>query len=299
MSVLRRLAALLLLAAPLPACAQQQPPKPKLQNADPALWVVKRHGTTVYLFGTIHVLKPGLTWFDQAVRAAFDRSDQVVLELVMPDPAKMQGIVAAAAAQADGPTLTERLPAPYRPKLAEALNGLGLPADQFDRVKPWYAATSLSLLPLMKAGYDPANGPESIITAQARQENKPVIGLETAEQQIGYFSSLSQGAQVAFLDTTLDELPGVGPQMSAMVDEWARGDPDALARDMNDDLKASPEVAKILLVDRNKRWAGWIADRLHRPGTVFIAVGAGHLAGPQSVQRQLAAMGIKAARVRY
>ena len=87
--------------------------------------------------------------------------------------------------------------------------------------------------------------------------------------------------------------------MAAMVDEWAKGQPDALARDMNDSLKDSPDVAKVLLVDRNKRWAGWIRNRLTTPGTVFIAVGAGHLAGPQSVQRQLARLGIRADRVKY
>ncbi|MGI4947463.1 MAG: TraB/GumN family protein [Janthinobacterium lividum] len=296
MSLLRRLATLFLAFAAVPACAQTPP---KVQDADPALWVVKGRTATVYLFGTIHVLKPGLTWFDEAVRQAFDKSDQVVLELVMPDPAKMQAIVAADAAQASGPTLTDRLPPARRKQFADALTGLGLPIAAFDRVKPWFAATNLSILPLMKLGYDPANGPESIITAEAKAQNKPVIGLETAEQQLGYFGALSDKAQISFLDSTLDELPKVGSQMATMVDEWAKGQPDALAREMNDSLKDSPEVAKVLLVDRNKRWAGWIRNRLATPGTVFIAVGAGHLAGPQSVQRQLARLGIRAERVNY
>ena len=297
MSLLRRLAPLFLLTA-APACAQTSP-APKLQDADPALWMVRSPTTTVYLFGTIHVLKPGLTWFDEAVRHAFDKSDQVVLELVLPDPAKMQAIVAASATQPTGPTLTDRLPLARRKQFVDAVTSLGLSAGTFDRVKPWFAATNLSILPLMKLGYDPANGPESIITAEAKAQNKPVIGLETAEQQIGYFGALSDKAQISFLDSTLDELPKVGPQMATMVDEWAKGEPDALAREMNDSLKDSPEVAKVLLVDRNKRWAGWIQNRLATPGTVFIAVGAGHLAGPQSVQRQLARLGIRAERVKY
>ena len=87
--------------------------------------------------------------------------------------------------------------------------------------------------------------------------------------------------------------------MQTMVDEWAHGQPDALAREMNDSLKDSPEVARVLLVERNQRWAGWIQNRLRTPGTVFIAVGAGHLAGPQSVQRQLARLGLRAERVNY
>ncbi len=283
----------LLLAAP--ACAQTPP----VQNADPALWVVRDRDTTVYLFGTIHVLKPGLSWFDEAVKKAFDQSQQVVLELVLPDPAKMQSIVAADAAMPNGPTLTQRLPPAKRKQYADALTSLGLPATAFDRTQPWFAATNLSILPLVKLGYDPANGPEQIITAAAQQQNKPVIGLETAEQQLGYFSALSPKAQISFLTTTLDELPKVGQQMSTMVDEWAHGQPDKLAADLNESLKDSPEVAKTLLVDRNKRWAGWIANRMRTPGVVFIAVGAGHLAGPESVQRQLARRGLKVMRVNY
>ena len=285
----------------IPACAQSTPGRepPKLRDADPALWVVKDHDTTIYLFGTIHVLKPGLTWFDEAVRQAFDRSQQVVLELVLPEPAKMQAIVAANATMPTGPTLTEQLPPARRRQFADALAGVGLPANALDRVKPWYAATTLSILPLTKLGYDPSNGPETIITAQAKAENKPVIGLETAEQQIGYFGALSQKAQLSFLASTLDELPKVDSEMTTMVDEWAHGQPDALAREMNDSLKDSPEVARVLLVNRNKRWAGWIKQRLAQPGTVFIAVGAGHLAGPQGVQAQLAKLGVKVRRVVY
>ena len=283
-----------------PACAQQPAASAAhLKDADPALWMVRDHDTTIYLFGTIHVLKPGLSWFDEAVKTAFDKSDQVVLELVMPDPAAMQSLVLAKGMTQGGPTLTEQLPVAKRAAYARALARMGVPAAAFDRMRPWFAATNLSLLPLMKSGYDAANGPEQVITAAAKADGKPVIGLETAEQQLGYFAGLSQRAQIAFLTSTVDELPGAGKQMTAMVDEWARGDPDALARDMNDDLKASPEVARVLLFQRNARWADWIKARMAKPGTLFIAVGAGHLAGPQSVQTMLAKRGLKVTRVRY
>ncbi|MCU6455622.1 TraB/GumN family protein [Sphingomonas sp. A2-49] len=286
----------------LPACAQQ-PAKPAATaslDADPALWVVRDKDTTIYLFGTIHVLKPGLTWFDEAVKAAFDRSAEVKLEIVMPDPATMQGLVQASGVAAPGtPPLTQRLPVAKRAAFTKAVTDLGLPANALDRYKPWLAATQLSVAPLSKLGYDSTNGPEEVITAAAKQANKPLTGLETPEQQLGFFGSLSDTAQLQFLESTIDELPKLNQQMAAMVDEWARGDPDALAREMNDELKSSPEVAKVLLTDRNARWAQWIRQRLATPGTVFIAVGAGHLAGPESVQAQLAKLGVKAQRVRY
>ena len=292
------LTALAMLLA-LPACAQHKAPAAS-RDADPALWVVKDHDTTIYLFGTVHVLKPGLSWFDEAVKKAFDRSGQLVLELVQPDAATMQGIVMAhATTPPTAPTLTAQLPADKRDAYAQALAGINVPAAAFDHVKPWFAAVNLSLVPLMKAGYDPANGPEGVLAGAAKAAGKPVIGLETAEQQIGYFDALSMPAQVAFLTSTLDELPKAGAQMDEMVADWSHGDPDALARLMNDDLKSSPEVAKALLFDRNQRWAGWIAERMKRPGTIFVAVGAGHLAGGQSVIADLAAKGITARRIAY
>lgn len=287
----------------LPACAQQpaaKAPARAANDADPALWVVKDKDTTVYLFGTIHVLKPGLTWFDEAVKTAFDRSNEIKLELVMPDQAAMTKLVmATGVAPAGAPPLTEQLPADKRPAFTKAVVDMGLPANALDRFRPWLAATQLSIAPLSKMGYDSANGPEAVITAAAKQAGKPLTGLETAEQQLGFFGSLSQPAQLHFLESTVDELPKLDETMATMVKEWADGDPDALAREMNDNLKDSPEVAKVLLTDRNVRWAQWIKGRMAQPGTVFIAVGAGHLAGPDSVQAQLAKLGLKAERIRY
>lgn len=284
----------------LPACAQTPKAAATAQDADPALWVVKDKDTTIYLFGTIHVLKPGLTWFDEAVKTAFDRSQELKLELVMPDPAAMASLVQATGTAAPGtPPLGERLPAGKQAAFRRAVTDLGLPADALDRYKPWLAATQLSIAPLSKLGYDSANGPETVLTEAAKAAHKPVTGLETAEQQLGYFSGLSDKAQIQFLESTVDELPTVADQMTRMVDDWAGGKPEALATEMNDSLKDSPEVAKVLLIDRNKRWAQWIKDRMAKPGTVFVAVGAGHLAGPDSVQAQLARLGVKAQRIRY
>jgi len=282
----------------LPACAQTTPAKDP-NDADPALWVVKDADTTIYLFGTIHVLKPGLSWFDEAVKTAFDKSDQLMLEMVQPDPATMQQIVLKNGIVTTGPTLTEQLPADKRGAYLKAVADLGADPRNFDRMKPWLVGVTLSLAPIQKLGYDPKNGPETVLADAAKAANKPVAGLETAEQQIGYFNGLSQKAQIDFLTSTIDDLPKAGEEMAEMVDEWAKGDPDALARTMNESLKDSPEVAKTLLTDRNARWATWIKERMAKPGTVFIAVGAGHLAGGDSVQAQLAKQGIKAQRIAY
>jgi uncharacterized protein YbaP (TraB family) len=286
------------LAFALPACAQPAPAV-QPQDADPALWVVRDKDTTIYLFGTIHVLKPGLTWFDEAVKKAFDRSGTLVLEMVEPDQETQQKVVMSKAFDAVGPTLAEKLPADKRAAFEKALDDNKLPRGSFERMQPWFAAISLSVLPVQKLGYDAGNGPEGVLTRAAKTQKKQLMGLETFEGQMSIFDSLSQKAQVELLTSTVDELPKAGETMDAMVADWTKGNPDGLAATMNESLKESPEVAKALLVDRNAKWAGWIAERMRTPGRVFIAVGAGHLAGSESVQAHLGKYKLRAVRIRY
>jgi len=287
-------------SAPTPTLPAPQPATtPAATDADPALWVVRDEDTTIYLFGTVHLLKPGLSWFDEGVKKAFDSSDELVLEMVQPAPEAMQSLVMAKGFAATGPTLTERLPEADRPIYLKALGDLGIPSALFDRAQPWLVATNLSLMPLLKLGYEPASGPESVLTQAATSEKKTIEGLETPEQQIGYLAGLSEDTQVKFLESTLKDLPKVVETMDNMVGAWSRGDPAALGELMNDGLTDTPELARTLLYDRNARWAQWIKARMAKPGTVFIAVGAGHLAGQRSVIEQLKALKLTATRVPY
>jgi uncharacterized protein len=285
-----------LAALALPFAAQAQ----AIKDADPAIWVVKDHDTTIYLFGTVHVLKPGLSWFDEAVKTAFDKSDEVVLELIEPDPATMQALVMRTAlAPAGDPALTDKLPADKRAAYAKVLADLSLPPKTLDRFEPWFAALTLSVAALPKLGYDPNSGAERTITAAAKAAGKPVSGLETAEQQLGYFDALPADLQIEYLVSTVDDYAESGPMLDKMVALWGAGDPTALGATLNNEMRKTPELGKRLLSDRNARWADWIQRRMARPGTVFVAVGAGHLAGSDSVQAFLAKRKLKAVRIRY
>ncbi|MCR5870790.1 MULTISPECIES: TraB/GumN family protein [unclassified Sphingomonas] len=287
-----------------PAALAQQAPAPapvaQLKDSDPALWVVKDEDTTIYLFGTIHVLPAGLSWFDEAVKKAFDESSEMVTEIgEMPDPASVQPLILKYAVSTAGPTLTERLPADKRAAFAKAVADAGLPAQAVERFQPWFAASQLSLVALMKAGYNPASGAETALSEAAKAANKPVSGLESIEMQFGFFNSLSEAAQIQFLSETLEQLGQVGPEFAKMVAEWSEGDAEGLAAIMNEALRSSPELSKMLLADRNARWAEWIDTRLDKPGVVFMAVGAGHLSGPDSVQVMLEKRQIKTQRIEY
>ncbi|WP_249403639.1 TraB/GumN family protein [Sphingomonas sp. CFBP 13720] len=284
---------------PAPATQAEPATAPATRDADPALWVVKDKDTTIYLFGTVHVLKPGLSWFDDAVRTAFDKSSEVVMEIVSPTPEQAQAAVMKSAVNMTGPRLSEKLPEAERPAFAKAVADAGLPAGALEPLDPWFAASTLTLLTLQKDGYDPASGVEQAITQAAKAANKPVTGLETIDQQFGFFDSLSDAAQVTFLTETLKQLPEAGPMIETMVDQWAKGDPAALAETVNSGMTTTPELKRILLTDRNTAWAKWIEQRMARPGTVFVAVGAGHLAGAGSVQEALKRYKLRAVRVKY
>jgi uncharacterized protein YbaP (TraB family) len=268
-------------------------------DADPALWVVKDADTTLYLFGTVHMLKPGIAWFDEGVRKAFDQSGELVLELVMPPEAEMQALVGELGVDPSGARLGDQLPADAAERLRAALPGLGLAPEAMDPMEPWLAATMLSSLPLRKLGYDDKDGAEQVLSAAAARAGKRVSGLESAREQLGYFDALPLPAQRALLVDTIDALPRAEAEIGAMVAAWSRGDADGLAALMNEDLARAPELADALLVRRNRKWADWVAKRMAAPGTVFVAVGAGHLAGGSSVQAELARRGLKVERVAY
>jgi uncharacterized protein len=286
------------LIALLVAC-RPAPPAPTTQDADPALWVLQDDDTTIYLFGTVHVLKPGLSWFDEAVRDAFDASDSLVVETVLPDAATMQALVAELGMDPALPPLRERLPPPLAAKLAEALTAAGLSPDALDHAEPWLVATTLSAVEVERLGYARTDGAEATLERAAATAGKPITGLETTREQLRYFDTLSPEAQTALLAATLDEAGSGGAMFERIVAAWSAGDSAELGRLINGDIAASPELARALIADRNARWASWIAARMDRPGTVFVAVGAGHLAGDASVQAMLARKGLKVRRIDY
>lgn len=297
--MLRRLLAaaalllLVLLPAPLPARAQAA------QDADPAIWVVRDADTTIYLFGTFHLLD-SRPWFDDAVKAAFDASDELVLEARMPeDPAAMQALVARFGIDRQGPPLSSRLAPEQKAALERAVATLGIPMAGVDRFRPWFAATLLSSVAGRKLAIDAANGPETVLAAAARARGMKIDELEGFEWQFGMFAAIPEAQQMAMLRQGLDNLETLPGKLESLLASWSAGDVEALRRMVDSSGEKDAELSRILFADRNATWAGWIAERLKRPGTSFVAVGAGHLAGDASVQSLLAKRGIAAERIAY
>ncbi len=267
-------------------------------EADPALWVVKDEDSTIYLFGTVHALKPNYAWFDKAIKAAFDASQTLVLEQISPGAGDMQKLFGALAIDQSGKTLRSKLTSEDRAKFDAAMTKLGLPITQFDPFDPWAAGVTMQLVSLEKDGFNAASGAESILTSAAKLSQKQIVGLETTEYQLRIFDDLPLDTQIRFLIGGSADLDQGTKTMNELVERWAMGDADGLAKLMNAGLTESLLYDK-LLTQRNANWARWIHQRMEKPGSVFIAVGAGHLAGTASLQHMLTAYQLKAERVEY
>jgi uncharacterized protein len=274
------------------------PTPPPLTDVDPALWVVKDEDTTIYLFGTVHILKPGLGWFDDGIKQAFDQSDRLVLEMVEPPAAEAQSLFTKLALDRSGKTLRAKMNESDRAIYESAMAKIGLPVEGLDPFDPWAAAVTMQVLAMQKKGFDINSGAEKQLTAAAKVSNKPVSGVETMEFQLGVFDSMSEAEQIKFLIESAKIIDDAEAMMDRMVALWAAPDPDGLARLMNEGM-SSPALYDALLTKRNANWARWINAEMAKPGTTFMAVGAGHLAGSTSVQALLPAYGLTASRVAY
>jgi uncharacterized protein YbaP (TraB family) len=287
----------LLAAAAMPATALAQTPAP-LPDADPAIWAVKDKDTTIYLFGTVHALDGKRDWFNDEVKTAWDQSKEVVFEILLPDAAKAQAVVMDKAVDKSGKTLTSRLTPGQAKKLGAELASVGAPANALDQFEPWFAATQLAMIRYAKKGFTPDKGAEMILKAAATKDGKSMGEVESFDWQMNLFDTMPEKLQLKMLGDYLDELDKGDAIIATMMDSWAAGDIDRLAGVMNESMAKTPELGKLLLADRNARWADWITARMAKPGTVFMAVGAGHLGGKDSVQDYLAKKGLKAERVK-
>jgi uncharacterized protein len=299
-----RIAAPLMLFVSPAAWAQSGEPQPvpvvpeAVTDVDPALWVVRDEDTTIYLFGTIHILKPGLGWFDDGVKAAFDASDSLVIEMVEPPASEAVAIMADLAIDKNGQMLRDKLTADDKAKYEAAVAKLGLSHAQLDPLDPWAAALNLYYAGLFQNGYDPTSGVEMLLSAAAKAKGKPIAGLENMRDQLSIFDGMPADVQLRYVVDTANTLDEIAPQTDRLVQLWSSANTEELASVLNEGF-SSLNLTDALLTRRNAKWARWIDERMDRPGTLFLAVGAGHLAGPVSVQQLLKAYGLHAEQIRY
>ena len=267
---------------------------PQAEGAGPALWVVRDADSTLYLFGTVHVLRPTTAWGSARVDAAFDSADQVWFEISNPDDqAAIMPLIQQHGLSPDRP-LSSLLTAEEMTVLNTIAASAGMPAGQIDIFRPWLAGLALSVAPLMKAGYDPRSGVELVLKARAEAAGKPIQAFETIDKQVGILAGMSEADQLASLRLLMESWGDATAELDGMVAAWASGDVKALEALAVDEMQVeTPALYEALLVRRNTDWANQIQTLLEGSGTVFIAVGAAHLAGDDSVQEILGDRGVR------
>lgn len=279
------------------ACAAPQ--QSAAPSARPALWQVSDPDTTIYLFGTIHLLPENYSWRTPAIDKAIAKSDSLVVETIV-DQQNPKELIAALTKLGYSyglPPIADRVPAAKRALLETAIAKTGLPRPIFDRMETWAAAFTLLGVQYKSLGLQGENGVEQTLRDTFGAQGKGVGQLETNAEQLGFFDTLPEEAQRALLEGSIDAPQAMHTDFSEMLNGWARGDVEAIAQTFNRDLAASPALRKALLERRNANWSRWIERRLAQPGTIMIAVGAGHLAGSDSVQSLLKHDGYRIKRI--
>ena len=278
--------------------ASTQVPASEVGMGVPALWKVADEDTTIYIFGTVHTLPDDVDWYSGVVKTALDSSDTLVTEIDMTPAAmaQMPAIVQSTAILPEGTTVRSLMDQEEREAYEGALAKLNVPVNAFDQLEPWFAALTISQIAYQKAGFKEENGTENVLESIIG-DTKGRDALETVEFQLSIFDELPQDAQVDYLVETAQEVDNLGSMLTELVDEWAVGDVENLGNLLNEALESDPVLAERLLYGRNANWAAWIDNRLDQPGTIFMAVGAGHMAGNQKLQDKLAERGIKMARI--
>lgn len=255
------------------------------QAGRPALWEVSDTDTTIYLFGTIHLLPDNYSWRTPKLDQALNNSQQLVVETIVDqkNPTKLMQAMASLAFSPGLPPLASRVTPDKRAALAEAIRKSGVPPQALDKMETWAAAFILLGNQFRDMGLKGEDGVEIVLRNEFTSEGKPIGELETNLQQLSFFDKLPESAQRQLLEGAIDQSSESKTEFNQMLSAWSKGDVKAIARSFNHDLADSPALTQALLTTRNANWSRWIEQRMAQPGAIMIAVGAGHLAGKGSV----------------
>lgn len=278
------------------ACAGAKPAAP----TEPAVFAVRDADSTIYLYGTVHVRPNGSDWGGPIAHAALAAASDVWTEMDISPETDARGQQLArqlSTAPADRPLSSWLTPA-ENARLRALCTRLHIDASALEHLQPWAASLTLTLLPIMQAGYDPQSGVDRDVDAYADAHHLREHAFETIDEQLGFLANLSPQLQHQMLLEAIDEGAQGPAEITDMTRAWERGDTDALQRSVVEETRHDyPELYQVLFVRRNAAWLPIIERELAGSNTEFIAVGAGHLLGPDGLIAQLRARGLHVERV--
>jgi uncharacterized protein YbaP (TraB family) len=275
--------------------AQADEPVYAKMPAHPALWTVHGPKGTAYLFGSVHILPPNVDWHTKEIDAALAKSDTLVFELAMDDTfqQRMQTYMKERGMLPEGQHLHDMLSPDAKKELDAEVAKLSVSPVAIDRMRPWLADLTIEMMGVEKQNNMSAAGVDMQI--QANANGRPVIGLETIEQQMALIAPDDPKTELEAFEADLKTsgAPSANNEVGPLLDAWMHGRVDRLAALTKKDLAQYPNAQKLLFDDRNAAWVKQITVLLDQPKTYFITVGAGHLAGPHGVPALLRTQGFK------
>ncbi len=290
---------------------------PIVQHYDPApaLWQLSDDDTTIYLFGTIHALPKTFRWRSPQFDRIVAESDELIVESADADLGNgdIESLLVDMFRDAPNRTPTsKRLSPEASAKWLKILRQSDMPVKIADRLPPLFTLMSIGVGFSIDAGSTSENGVETVLEAEFARAGKPVGSIEEALPVLSGLIGIDEDMTIAQLEEDLAAWDGnsldsfmmeesIGQPGEASIDAfamehaWASGT--VSKTDMFGDTPLDEAMRKVLLTDRNRAWAVWLDDRLDRPGTVLVAVGAGHFEGDVSVLAMLAKRGLTARRI--
>ncbi|HEV2110072.1 MAG TPA: TraB/GumN family protein [Gammaproteobacteria bacterium] len=249
------------------------------------LWRVSKGGNSLYIAGSVHVLKPSDYPLPPVMEQAFSGSAGLVEEIDLADldAEGMQMDMLKAGGYQDGRSLKSVLPADEYRRVAKRAGEEGLDMDMLDGLKPWLVSLTLLDTELAKSGYAAADGADMHFAGEATAQHKPVTGLEQPDYQIGLLAGLPDKDQLVLLQQALDESAGFDAEMQQMLAAWHSGDTAALQQELTKEFGAYPEIYRAMLVTRNQAWMPKLEALLASGKQYFVVVGALHLVGPDGL----------------
>jgi uncharacterized protein len=258
-----------------------------------SLWKIQAKNNTVYILGSIHYLKDRNYPLDPAIEDAFKDAKKLVFEVNLESMEKEAGqqLMLIKGLYADGSTLKDHISEKTYASAEKELKELGVDIAAFNQFKPWLTAITLTALKLQKLGFDPKQGIDQYFYRKAKKENKEIGGLETLEFQLDLFDGMPERTQEMMLAQTLKDISTMEKEVEAIIKAWASGDVKAIESALLKSMKEYPEIYERLVSDRNRGWIPKIESYLSQSENYLIVVGAGHLAGKDSVIEMLKAKG--------
>jgi uncharacterized protein len=250
-----------------------------------SLWELHGKHNTVYLLGSIHVLRQSDYPLAPAVLQAYSNAKSVLMEVNLEEinSEQVQAEMLGSATLPEGKTLPDVL-GKQRYARADALaHEVGVDLSGFDQFAPWFAAEAISQMQLTQLGFQPQAGVEMYFLERARNDGKSVAGLETVHDQISLFQNMSLDTQADYLVSSLEQAHDLPKEVDSMVRAWQRGDAAWFEDQLQSELGRDPVLYQALLGSRNRKWLPKIEALLNDDKNYLVIVGTGHLVGAGSV----------------